>query len=87
MEAFTEKEAWDLYLLVSYLLRLWKSTQSFVNVFINTTYADDAAVIVIKSCRLGGLPAQIRKTGTYEVYPVWLLRMRSGLCWPVFCIG
>jgi hypothetical protein len=41
---FTVNEPWDQYPLVGSLLELWEATQGYVGVFVDATYASDAAV-------------------------------------------
>jgi len=44
--AFTRDNPWDLYPVVRYLLTIWDDTAAFVDVFVDTTYADDQAVVL-----------------------------------------
>jgi lipoxygenase len=90
VEAFTEKEPWDLYPVVSYLLELWNSTKSFVDVFVNSTYSDDAAVtrdeqlqawmVASKDPQKGnvrGLPAMTSRDALGSVLTSFLYRITA----------
>jgi hypothetical protein len=41
---FTEKKPWDRYRITGYQLEIWKATEDYVKVFVDTTYANDQAV-------------------------------------------
>jgi hypothetical protein len=42
---FTQSEAWDLFPVVPYYLRVWEATESYVNTFVEETYSDNKAVV------------------------------------------
>jgi len=89
-EAFTENEPWDLYPVVGYLLELWNSTKSFVDIFVSSTYADDAAVTSDKQLQtwmaasgdpqngnVRGLPAMTSKAALGSVLTSSLYRITA----------
>lgn len=41
---FTENEAWDLYPIVGYYLKVWQATERYVKTFVEVTYRDNKAV-------------------------------------------
>ncbi|MFZ0593954.1 MAG: lipoxygenase family protein [Bryobacteraceae bacterium] len=88
--AFTRNEPWDLYPLVRNLLRIWDSTQTFVDIFVEKTYSDDQAVDLDTQLQawmtasadpnqgnIRGLPAMNTKAALKAVLASFLYRMTA----------
>ena len=88
--AFTSVEPWDLYPVVRNLLAIWDSTATFVNVFVEKTYADDSAVTLDTQLQswmaasgdpdkgnIQGLPAMNSKSALKAVLTSFLYRMTA----------
>jgi hypothetical protein len=88
--SFTNSEPWDLYPVVRNLLAIWDSTETFVDVFVEKTYADDSAVALDTQLQswmaasgdpnngnIRGLPAMNGKSALKAVLTSFLYRMTA----------
>jgi hypothetical protein len=87
---FTQSQAWDLYPIVQDLLQLWQATSDYVNVFVETTYANDAAIVADAPLQawmsasadpaqgnIRGLPAMTNKQALKDVLTSLLYRVTA----------
>jgi hypothetical protein len=88
--AFTKDSPWDLYPVVGHLVSIWNQTQTFVDVFVETTYASDAAVAGDNQLQswissasdpnngnIAGLPAMNNKAALKAVLTSFLYRLTA----------
>lgn len=88
--AFTKDVPWDLYPVVRHLLAIWDATETFVDIFVETTYADDAAVAMDAQLQswisasanpndgnIAGLPPMNNKSALRAVLTSFLYRLTA----------
>ena len=87
---FTDKEPWDKYAFVPYLLRLWDSVGTYTQAFVDATYKTDRAVKNDKKLQkwiqksgdrrggnIRGLPAMDSKEALFKVLRSYLYRVTA----------